>query len=50
MTATAAELFDPAFLRALDGDTFKFHGENYSMMELHSAVIEIDRRLTSACG
>ena len=39
-----------AFLRALDGDIFRFHGEDYSMVELHSAVIEIDRRLTSACS
>ena len=38
-----------AFLRALDGDTFKFYGENYSMTKLHSAVVEIDSRLSAAC-
>jgi hypothetical protein len=37
-----------SFLRALDGDTFKFHGEDYSMTELYSVVLEIDRRLTTA--
>lgn len=41
---------EKAFLRALDGDTFKFHGESYNMNELYSAVVEIDRRLTTACG
>ncbi len=37
-----------AFLRALDGDIFRFHGESYDMVELYSAVVEIDRRLTTA--
>ena len=37
-----------AFLRALDGDTFKFHGEGYDMQELYAAVIEVERRLISA--
>jgi len=41
---------EKAFLRALDGDTFKFHGEFYNMTELYSAVGEIDRRLTTACS
>jgi len=41
---------EKAFLRALDGDTFKFHGESYNMTELYSAVVEIDRRLTTACS
>lgn len=39
-----------AFLRALDGDTFKFHGESYNMTELYNAVVDIDRRLTTACS
>lgn len=48
---TSAKGFpEKAFLRALDGDTFRFHGEDYSMIELHSAVIEIDHRLASACS
>jgi hypothetical protein len=34
-----------AFLRALDGDTFKFHGEDYSMTDLYMAIVEIERRL-----
>jgi hypothetical protein len=37
-----------AFLRALDGDVFKFHGEDYNMQELYAAILEIERRLTSA--
>lgn len=37
---------EKAFLRALDGDTFKFHGEDYNMTELHTTILEIDRRLT----
>lgn len=36
------------FLRALDGNTFKFHGESYNMADLYPAVAEIDRRLTTA--
>jgi hypothetical protein len=36
---------DKAYLRALDGDTFKFHGETYSMTELYDAILEIERRL-----
>ena len=39
---------EKAFLRALDGNTFKFHGESYNLNELYEAVIEIDRRLTKA--
>jgi hypothetical protein len=31
-----------AFLRALDGDVFKFHGEDYDMQELYAAVLEIE--------
>lgn len=41
---------EKAFLRALDGDTFKFHGESYNMNELYSSVVEIDRRLTTVCS
>jgi hypothetical protein len=40
---------EKAFLRVLDGDTFKFHGESYNMTELHAAGVEIDGRLTKAC-
>jgi hypothetical protein len=36
-----------AFLRALDGDVFKFQGEDYDMTELMRAILEIERRLTS---
>lgn len=39
---------EKAFLRALDGDTFKFHGENYNMTELYTAILEIEHRLTTA--
>ncbi|WP_334107543.1 hypothetical protein [Methylobacillus sp.] len=39
---------EKAFLRALDGNTFKFHGESYNMVDLYDAVLEIDRRLTTA--
>jgi hypothetical protein len=35
---------EKAFLRALDGDTFKFHDESYNMNELYSAVVEIDQQ------
>lgn len=35
-----------AFLRALDGDTFKFHGEDYDMMDLYASILEIEHRLT----
>ena len=34
-----------AFLRALDGDTFKFYGEDFNMKELFTLVTEINRRL-----
>ncbi|HVO67764.1 MAG TPA: hypothetical protein VMT12_14905 [Syntrophales bacterium] len=36
-----------AFLRALDGDAFKFHGEDYNMTELYDSILEIERRLTT---
>lgn len=36
------------FLRALDGDTFKFHGEDYDMAELYASILEIEHRLTTA--
>jgi hypothetical protein len=39
-----------AFLRALDGDVFRFHGEDYHMRELYGAILEIEGRLTSACS
>jgi hypothetical protein len=34
-----------AFLRALDGDTFRFYGEEYNMTELYVSILEIERRL-----
>lgn len=34
-----------AFLRALDGDTFKFHGEDYSLAKIYDEVIKIEKRL-----
>ena len=34
-----------AFLRALDGDTFKFHGEDYSIKELREVVETLHYRL-----
>ena len=37
-----------AFLRALDGDIFKFHGEDYSMTELYTSLLEIERRLSTS--
>ena len=36
-----------AFLRALDGEVFRFLGEDYNMTELYHTVLEIDRRLTA---
>ena len=46
---TGARVFPPkAFLRALDGDTFKFHGEDYNITELYDSLLEIERRLTTA--
>jgi hypothetical protein len=41
---------DRAYLRSLDGEIFKFFGENYNMTELYNAVLEIDRRLANARG
>ncbi|MGE3979278.1 MAG: hypothetical protein AB7F94_17085 [Nitrospira sp.] len=35
-----------AFLLALDGETFKFMGEDYNMTDLYHTVLEINRRLT----
>jgi hypothetical protein len=37
---------EKAFLRALDGETFKFMGEDYNMTNLYHTVLEINRRLT----
>jgi hypothetical protein len=39
---------EKAFLRDLDGETFKFLGEDYNMTNLYQIVLEIDRRLTTA--
>lgn len=46
---TGAKGFPPkAFLRALDGDTFKFHGEDYPLSLLRQMVDELSIRLNSA--
>lgn len=37
-----------AYLRALDGDTYRFHGDEYNMTELYDSILEIERRLTNA--
>ncbi len=37
-----------AFLRALDGDIFKFHGEDYPLQTLRDAVETLHSRLSSA--
>jgi len=34
-----------AFLRALDGHTFKFHGEAYDLDQLHKVLLVIEQRL-----
>jgi hypothetical protein len=34
-----------AFLRALDGHVYKFHGEDYDLDQLHEALTAIERRL-----
>jgi len=38
---------EKAFLRALDGETFKFLGEDYNMTDLYHTVLEINCRLTT---
>jgi hypothetical protein len=39
-----------AFLRALDGDVFKFHGEDYALTPLRRAVDELYARLAHNDG
>jgi hypothetical protein len=34
-----------AFLRALDGHVYKFHGEDYDLEQLHNALVSIEQRL-----
>ncbi|MEW5717723.1 MAG: hypothetical protein AB1817_03770 [Chloroflexota bacterium] len=34
---------EKAFLRALDGDVFKFYGESYDLAELFSQLLEIEK-------
>lgn len=34
-----------AFLRALDGHIYKFHGEDYDLEQLHNALVSIEQRL-----
>ena len=46
---TGAKGFPPkAFLRALDGDTFKFHGEDYPLRQIRQMVDELRVRLSTA--
>ncbi len=37
---------EKAFLRALDGNTFKFYGEDYDMVELYNTILAIESRLS----
>lgn len=39
-----------AFLRALDGDTFMFHGEQYPLRPLQAAVNQLYARLSASAG
>lgn len=39
-----------AFLRALDGDVFMFHGEDYPLTLLHEQLLEIEKRITQDSG
>jgi hypothetical protein len=34
---------EKAFLRALDGDVFKFYGESYDLAELFTQLLEIEK-------
>ena len=34
-----------AFLRAIDGDTFKFYGESYDLAEIYKRLLEIEKRM-----
>ncbi|HEY6083750.1 MAG TPA: hypothetical protein VIU63_00045, partial [Nitrospira sp.] len=46
---TGAKGFPPkAFLRALDGDTFKFHGEDYPLRQIRQMVDELRVCLSTA--
>ncbi len=36
-----------AFLRALDGHIYKFHGEDYDLEQLHRALLTIRQRLSA---
>ncbi|MHB8471345.1 MAG: hypothetical protein ACYDC8_00575 [Gammaproteobacteria bacterium] len=36
---------EQAFLRALDGDDFRFHGESYNLVELVSEIEKIEGAL-----
>lgn len=36
---------DKAFLRAMDGDIFKFYGEDYDLAELIAQLLEIEERI-----
>lgn len=34
---------EKAFLRAMDGDVFKFYGESYALAELFTQLLEIEK-------
>jgi len=39
---------DKAFLRALDGSVFKFHGESYELNTLYQQLLEIEKQIATA--
>jgi hypothetical protein len=39
---------EKAFLRALDGDVFKFQGESYDLNELYQQLLKIEEHVTSS--
>ncbi|HMD83168.1 MAG TPA: hypothetical protein VKO18_00545 [Terriglobia bacterium] len=41
---------DHAFLRALDGDIFMFHGEDYPLSLLYEQLLEIEKRIPQDSG
>jgi hypothetical protein len=43
----ATGLPDTAFLRALNGRTFMFHGESYDLDEVHDTVTQVMEHLSA---
>jgi hypothetical protein len=37
---------EKAFLRAMDGDIFKFYGENYDLATMFTQLLEIEKQIT----